>query len=98
MEQKPHASPACALNEAPDSYLGYLTPDEIAAQLTAIAGTARSAGRAAWANKVEAVLGALPSASPAPQIADVGTALDALLPKIRDDRLHATLKSLRAEW
>ncbi len=32
-KRRPAASPVCAINEAPDSYLGYLTPAEIAAEL-----------------------------------------------------------------
>jgi len=76
MEQKPHASPACALNEAPDSYLGYLTPAEIAAQLAAIARAAHASGRMAWAEKIESILRKLPSASPAPEIADAGAGIN----------------------
>src|SRR3546814_14695705 len=40
MSQKPPASPACSLDEAPDSYRGYLAPPEIAAVLRAMAAGA----------------------------------------------------------
>ncbi|HEX6958888.1 MAG TPA: hypothetical protein VF194_12955 [Ferrovibrio sp.] len=96
MTGKTFASPACALSEAPDSYLGYLTPTEIAARLRGLALAARQAGASAPAEALERLCQDLPAAEPAPIAASIAAELDALLPKVRDDRLHAALKEIRA--
>ena len=61
----PLASPVCWMDEAPDSYMGFATPDEI---LQAMAE--------------------LTTAKPE----DAARIMRAILPRIRDDRLHADLR------
>lgn len=96
MTSKPVASPACAVNEAPDRYLGYWTPAEVAAQLTALAATARRGGREDLAARLDKAMASLPAATAAaPKLFDLAAAFDQLLPKIRDDTLHAELKAIR---
>lgn len=96
MNSKP-SSPACFLGEAPDGYLGYLPADELAGHLAGLAEAARQAGQPAIAGKLDALRQGLPTAQVV-VLPDAGLAagLDALLPKIRDDELHATLRVIRA--
>ncbi|MFC3674637.1 hypothetical protein [Ferrovibrio xuzhouensis] len=94
MSQKPPASPACSLDEAPDSYRGYLAPAEIAAVLRAMAAGAP----AEIAARLDGLCNGLPA--PAAQLpsgftGDAAADLDRLLPRIRDDALHAALRALR---
>lgn len=90
------ASPACSLDEAPDLYLGYLTPTEIAAQLNAIATAARRCGQSDLAARFEALMERLPTPTDTVSVVeDISAAIDALLPKIRDDDLHAALRKIR---
>lgn len=96
MRSKP-ASPACFLDEAPDGYLGYLPPAEIPSHLAGLAEAARQSGQPAIAGKLDALRQGLPPAQSV-ILPDGGLAagLDALLPKIRDDGLHAALREIRA--
>ena len=96
MDEKPLASPVCALSEAPDAYRGYFEPAEIAARLAALARALQAAGRAELANRVAATCRDLPQAEPAPAVSDIPGTFDALLPRIADDRLHAMLRAIRA--
>lgn len=94
MSRKPPASPACSLDEAPDSYRGYLAPAEIAAMLQALAAGAP----AEIAARLEAIRSSLPAPAaslPASLTGDLATDLDRLLPRIRDDALHAAVRAIR---
>lgn len=88
------ASPACSLDEAPDSYRGYLTPAEIAVRAAAIAAALQRDGRRDLAERLRAAFPSLPTASAAAE--DVAAAFETLLPRIADDRLHARLREIRA--
>lgn len=93
MSHTPEASPACSLDEAPDSYRGYLAPAEIAAALQAMAAGAPPE----IAARLEAIRSGLPSPAtslPAGLAGDIAD-LDRLLPRIRDDALHAALRAIR---
>lgn len=68
MSDEDSASPVCYLREAPDSYMGYLPPNEIQARL-------------------DALIPLLPDAA-------ARRALNDLLPRIRDDAVHARVKAL----
>jgi 5-formyltetrahydrofolate cyclo-ligase len=83
------ASPVCAMEEAPDAYAGFATAGEIAATLTALrAETAPERhgliDYALWR------LGEPPAEKAAPP-----ASLEALLPRVRDDALHAALTALQ---
>lgn len=95
MTNRPPASPACHLAEAPDAYRGYLAPAEIAAVLQAAARVAP----APLAGHLTALAAGLPAAAPCPAgfaAESADALLDRLLPRIRDDALHARLRALRA--
>ncbi|WP_370156728.1 hypothetical protein [Ferrovibrio sp.] len=97
MDSRHPASPACSLDEAPDGYRGYLPPAEIAAAVRAMAARAGQTGRERLAAGLAAIADGLPPAA-APATAmpdDLAAAFDALLPRIRDNALHARLKALR---
>lgn len=89
---KPPSSPACSLDEAPESYRGYLTPAEIAAQVGAIAAALEQIGRSDLAARLHGTAG--PGGRPVAST-DIAAAFDRLLPRISDDRLHATLRAVR---
>jgi len=97
MASDPLSSPACALHEAPDSYRGYLPPSEITAVLQAITAVAEQTGRQALAGHLRAILQDLPApaAVATPAGPDLAAVIDALLPRIRDDRLHAAISTIR---
>ena len=95
MDDKHLASPACALSEAPDAYRGYLEPTEIAAQLASLGAALQAAGHAELAGRLAAICRNLPPAKSEAAIADIPAAFDTLLPRIRDDRLHAALMAIR---
>ena len=95
MDDKPLASPACALSEAPDSWRGYLEPGEIAAQLAAIGIALREQGRSDLAERIAEISRTLPESDAAAPVPDVAAAFDQLLPRIRDDRLHAAIAASR---
>jgi hypothetical protein len=89
------SSRVCALDEAPDVYAGFATGSEIAAALAGLRG-ALPAERQALVDYALWRLG-LEATPPAPdRPGDPAAILAALLPRIRDDALHATLAALRA--
>ena len=96
MDEKHLASSACALSEAPDAYRGYFAPAEVAARLAALAQALKAAGRAELADRLAAICRDLPPAAPAPAVTDIAEAFDTLLPRIADDRLHASVTAARA--
>jgi hypothetical protein len=89
---KPPSSTVCSLDEAPDAWRGYLTPEEIAAQVGAIAAALEQIGRSDLAARLPGA--AEPGGRPV-AAADIAAAFDRLLPRISDDRLHATLRAVR---
>ena len=97
------SSPACAMREADDVYMGYAGRDELAEALGRLLAATAADGpwRAMLAGHLAALTGGAPStddAKPALLIGD-GTAQPArllreLLPRVRDDRLHADLSAM----
>lgn len=94
------ASPACAMAEAPDSYMGYLTEGEIAGHLKALRTLAGVRDRELVA-ALDALLQRLPmhlvaSAEPAqlPPDASIASAIRTMRPRIRNDALHEALGEL----
>jgi hypothetical protein len=67
-EPSPPASPACNAREAPDAYMGFASPEEIADFLADLAARERAG-------------------------VPVDDVVRAMLPRVRDDRLHAELAS-----
>ncbi|GAB2179530.1 5-formyltetrahydrofolate cyclo-ligase [Dongia sp. agr-C8] len=93
-EDPERASKVCALDEADAVYAGFATEPEIAAALAALRRALPPERQALidyalW--RLGAVAGAMPDPNGAPD-----ETLAALLPRIRDDALHATLKALQA--
>ena len=92
-EDNPPASEVCYLEEAVDAYAGFAAPEEIAAALASIRpGLAPErlglADYALWRLGVDE--------TSAPSAAEpVDAVLDALLPRIRDDAIHAAVTALR---
>ncbi|MBN9511561.1 MAG: hypothetical protein J0I21_20935 [Alphaproteobacteria bacterium] len=96
------SSPACAMHEADDAYMGYARRAELAGLLRALLGVQRlrvadnpeAARRLAMLRRHLAALDA-PGSGDAPAAAgDPLAALRAMLPRIRDARLHADLREL----
>jgi 5,10-methenyltetrahydrofolate synthetase len=88
------ASAVCYLDEAEDAYSGFATKTEIATALAGLADAVAPERRglidyALW-RLGEAQVPGLAETRPAALV------LDALLPRIRDDALHATVTALRA--
>jgi hypothetical protein len=94
MEIGKPASPACSLDEAPDAYRGYLAPQDIAAELAAIAAALDVIGKGDAAARLR-LLGGGETPADASPISDIAAAFDRLLPRIADDRLHAALQQIR---
>ena len=97
-EERCSASSPCFAEEMDDAYAGYLPPDELAAafaQLIRLAESLSPETGAKWRHALEdaardtAIAAAPPAASGS--LAEVARAL---LPQIRDDRLHAALTGL----
>jgi 5-formyltetrahydrofolate cyclo-ligase len=88
------ASEVCYLNESDPTYAGFDTPAETAAKLAALVGLPRERAPlldyALWKLDTPSVAGETTGEEPA------AAALDALLPRIRDDAVHATIEALRA--
>lgn len=83
------ASAVCYLDEAPDAYSGFAARQEIASVLAGIRAQLPPE-RIALADYALWQLGAVGAAAPATPHA----ALESLLPRVRDDALHATLTAL----
>ncbi len=88
------ASAVCYLDESNPTYAGYDTPAEIAHQLAGIAAQLPPERRglldyALWRLGEAAV-------EPAAAVDSVHAVLDRLLPRIRDDAVHAAVAALRA--
>lgn len=107
-----YASPACGLHEVDDGYLGYFTRDEIIPRLMALHAAAQAlaadertrAAAARWSATLAAHLaqfGAGPSSPPETEPAaarvEMTRGLAELIPKVRNDALHADLKAIAAE-
>jgi hypothetical protein len=103
-EPTSHASPVCYLDEADDAYRGYATMAEIQ-QL--IQGWIKLAPTSAVADSLTALLSRdlagttlAPSVDSSVAIRDAASAdnlrdeIRRLLPKIRDDAIHAALKAI----
>jgi 5,10-methenyltetrahydrofolate synthetase len=88
------ASEVCYLGEADAAYAGYATDSEIAGALSAIAA-GLPAERRGLADYVLWRLGDT-AAEAEPVAESVPARLDRLLPRIRDDALHAAVAALRA--
>ncbi len=96
------SSPACAMHEADDAYMGYARRAELAGLLRALLGVQRllvpdNPEAARWLAILRRHLAILdaPSSGDAPAPAgDPLAALRAMLPRIRDDRLHADLREM----
>ena len=95
MDSKPRASSVCSLEDAPDAWRGYLGEAEIAARLAAIVFALREQDRSPLAERVAEICRGLPESEAAASVPDTAAAFDQLLPRIRDDRLHAALKGIR---
>ncbi len=91
MPQK-YASPACFLAEADAAYMGWLAPDALD---QALAELLRLAPDAARRQALQALRPDI-QAEHAPDAAAFTEKLGQLLPRVRDDGLHAALKRLRA--
>ena len=96
MDSKPRASSVCSLDEAPDAWRGYLAPDEIAAGLAGIAAALREQGRSDLAGQIADICRTLPESDAITAVPDVAAAFEQLLPRIKDDRLHAAVAAIRA--
>ena len=91
------ASPACAMAEAPDAYMGYLTEAEIAGHLKALRTLAGVRDRDLTAS-LDALLQRLPmhlvaGSEPAqlPADASIVSVITGLRPRLRNDALHEAL-------
>ncbi|HLG86382.1 MAG TPA: hypothetical protein VKZ79_04215 [Alphaproteobacteria bacterium] len=102
-DEETGGSPPCLACEMDEAYAGYLPPDELATALTRLmrlADLAPDAVRARWRAVLQPALARLPQpVGPAataisPADVDLVEAARKLLPRIADDRLHATLKAL----
>lgn len=101
------ASPPCLADRVDDAYAGFLPAGELAAALDRLIALAERDSRQvgqAWRLALgpisERLWGREPAdpGEPVPGGAtDLAEAAHALLPRIRDDRIHATLKRLLAE-
>jgi 5-formyltetrahydrofolate cyclo-ligase len=87
------ASEVCYLNEAEAVYAGYADNGEIAEAVSAIAGGLPPERRGLADYALWQLTGEVAPGTGGPQPAR--DTLDALLPRIRDDTLHATLSTLR---
>lgn len=96
MDSKPRASSVCSLDEAPDDYRGYLPAAEIAARLAAIGACLQERDQSDLAGQIAELRRLLPEGGAAESVTEPAAALDALLPRISDDRLHAALRAIRA--
>ena len=97
------ASPVCYARDADDVYAGYATRDELLAFLNGVLEAERarknaqpySAMLTGWiehlGGEVPADTGAAATRSPE----ETARLLDAMLPRIRDDALHADLSAMR---
>lgn len=97
------ATTACAMAEAPDGYMGYLTEAEVAGHLKALRTLAGVRDHALTAS-FDALLQRLPmhlvaAAEPAQLPADlsIAAAIAALRPRLRNDALHEDLGEILAE-
>jgi 5-formyltetrahydrofolate cyclo-ligase len=87
------ASAVCYLNESDPAYAGFDTPAETAHQLAGLIGQLSPERR----GLLDYVLWRLGGASETAPAADsFATRLDQVLPRIRDDAIHAALAALRA--
>ncbi len=94
MTENEYASPACAIAQAGDVYLGYAARDELVAALARLLVTVAEPWRPMLAAHLTALHGAAP-AEVAPLIGgEPADLLRGLLPRVRDDRLHADLSAL----
>jgi 5,10-methenyltetrahydrofolate synthetase len=89
------ASEVCYLDEAEASYAGFLTAAETAAALERLRAAIQPE-RAGLLDYALWRLGAQERAAASPLGDTPATTLDRILPRIRDDALHATLATLRA--
>ena len=88
------ASGVCYLDEADTAYAGFDTPAEIARQLAALNGSVPHE-RQGLLDYVYWRLGQAP-AEAAPKAEPAAALLDRILPRVRDDAVHAALAALRA--
>lgn len=101
MDEAPrkYASPACALSafsamEADPAYMGWLEPLAVDAALADLLRLAPDDTARQALLRLRPGLPASPRAASAPDKAAFKAALAHLLPRIRDDALHAALKRL----
>ncbi len=100
-EEKRCASSPCSADEMDDAYAGYLPPEELAAALERLIALAAVLGPDTT-ERWRKALRPMPAERPETRqrCADreaLRAEGRALLPKIRDDRLHAALKTLLSE-
>ena len=95
------SSPACAMHEADDAYMGYASRPELIAFLRTLLAAERARATAPgqhWCAMLGRYLAALGAsdAEAAPSRDPGGTfaTLRAMLPRVRDDRLHADLRAM----
>jgi 5,10-methenyltetrahydrofolate synthetase len=93
-DKRPGASEVCALDASPDGYAGFAETEEIIAALTALR-PALPAERLGLLDYALWRLGADASTERAASGGEPVEHLTALLPRIRDDALHATVTVLR---
>jgi 5-formyltetrahydrofolate cyclo-ligase len=88
------ASAVCYLDTADAAYAGFDDAAETAAKLAALG--ALPPARAPLLDYALWQLGGMPAAPSSATVAEPAAALDALLPRVRDDAVHATLRALRS--
>ena len=87
-EDNEPSSPACAIREADDAYMGFAGREEIAVFLAALIAT-----EPAWQPILASYLTAPAKAAPIERTA-LAPSLRDMLPRVRDDRLHAEILEL----
>ena len=104
------ASPPCLAHEMEDSYAGFLPCEELASALDHLIALAQGKPRTVawrWISALRPIAEALRAQEETTsddsalcanaERPDLEEAARALLPQVRDDRIHATLKRLLAE-
>ena len=95
MTEIQYSSPACALRAADDVYMGYAGRDELRAALGRLRLAAEEPWRAMLSRHLAALQGDAAVTPPEPLAGgEVGELLRRLLPRVRDDGLHADLSAL----
>ncbi len=84
-EDNEPSSPACAIREADDAYMGFADGEELQAFLAALIAT-----EPAWRPVLTSHLAAPVAAAPIERTT-LAHVIGTMLPRVRDDRLHADL-------